>query len=221
MERENSKPNLTLMTPSSDHTSGTNPGQSTPQAMVADNDLALGQIVDALSHSKFWSKMAIFVVEDDAQNGVDHVDGHRTVALAVSPYTRRGHVDSTFYAHQSILKTMELMLGLPTLSLFDLIANDMRASFTDRANLEPYTAIRPNQSLFETNPALTSLRGQARLDALASMRMRFDVPDAAPTEKLNRIVWRNVKGAQSPYPRVRQAVFAPLSIETEDDERER
>lgn len=156
--------------------------------MVADNDLALGQIVEALSKSRFWGKMAIFVVEDDAQNGVDHVDGHRTVALVISPYIRRGHVDSTFYAHQSILKTIELMLGLPTLSLFDLIANDMRASFTDTANSEPYTAVQPKQSLFETNPALNSLRGQARADAVASMRMRFDVPDAAPTEKLNRIV---------------------------------
>ena len=97
--------------------------------------------------------MAIFVVEDDAQNGVDHVDGHRTTALAISPYIRRGHVDSTFYAHQSMLKTIELILGLPTLSLFDLIANDMRASFIDTANLEPYTAVQPKQSLFEINPA--------------------------------------------------------------------
>src|SRR5262249_34452957 len=162
-------------------------------------------IVEALSKSRFWGKMAIFVVEDDAQNGVDHVDGHRTVALAIGPYIRRGHVDSTFYAHQSILKTIELMLGLPTLSLFDLIANDMPPSFTDTANSEPYTAVQPKQSLFETNPALNSLRGQARVDALASMRMRFDVPDAAPTEKLNRIVWRSVKGIRAPYPRVRRA----------------
>src|SRR6185295_8722170 len=100
----------------------------------ADNDLAVGLIVKALSRSKFWNKMAIFVVEDDAQGGVDHVDGHRTVALAVSPYTRRGHVDSTFYSNQSMLKTIELILGLPTMSIFDMIANDMRASFTSTAD---------------------------------------------------------------------------------------
>ena len=89
--------------------------------------------------------MAIFVVEDDAQNGVDHVDGHRTVALAISPYVRRGAVDSTFYAHQSMLKTIELMLGLPTMSLFDLIATDMRASFTTTADTRSYTAVQPKQ----------------------------------------------------------------------------
>jgi hypothetical protein len=220
-EQSGEAPNLVILQLPSDHTRGTTPRTSTPKAMVADNDLALGQIVEALTKSRFWAKMAIFVVEDDAQNGVDHVDGHRTVALAVSPYIRRGHVDSTFYAHQSILKTIELMLGLPTLSLFDLIANDMRASFTNTADLEAYTAVQPKQALFETNPELTSLRGQARADALASMRMRFDVPDAAPTEKLNRIVWRNVKGLGYPYPRVKRAVFSPLSIETEDEERER
>ena len=219
-EQSGEAPNLVVLQLPSNHTRGAAPGANTPKAMVADNDLALGQIVESLSKSRFWGKTAIFVVEDDAQNGVDHVDGHRTVALAISPYTRRGHVDSTFYAHQSILKTIELMLGLPTLSLFDLIANDMRASFTNTADLEPYVAVQPKQSLFETNPALNTLRGQARADALSSMRMRFDAPDAAPTEKLNRIVWRSVKGIGSPYPRVKRAVFAPLSIETEDDDRE-
>ena len=89
-------------------TRGTSPGTSTPHAMVADNDLALGRIVEALSKSRFWKTMAIFVVEDDAQNGVDHVDGHRTVAMALSPYIRRGQVDSTFYAHTSIVKEISL-----------------------------------------------------------------------------------------------------------------
>ena len=219
-EQAGAMPNLVLVQLPSDHTRGTTPGANTPKAMVADNDLALGQIVAGLSKSSFWKKMAIFVVEDDAQNGVDHVDGHRTVALAISPYIRRGAVDSTFYAHQSMLKSIELMLGLPTLSLFDLIANDMRASFTDTPDFTPYDAVEPRQSIFELNPRLGALRGQARRDALASMRMRFDVPDAAPTERLNAIVWRSVMGLNMPYPRVRQAVFAPLSIESEDEERE-
>jgi phospholipase C len=126
-------PNLVILQLPSDHTRGATPDFSTPKAMVADNDLALGQIVEELSKSPFWPKMAILVVEDDAQNGVDHVDGHRTIALAISPYVRRQAVDSTFYAHQSMVKTIELMLGLPTLSLFDLIATDMRASFTTRS----------------------------------------------------------------------------------------
>jgi DNA-binding beta-propeller fold protein YncE len=217
-EAEGRMPNLVILQLPSNHTSGTNPGRHTPKAMVADNDLALGQIVEALSKSSFWKKTAIFVVEDDAQNGVDHVDGHRTVALAISPYTRRGHVDSTFYSQPSILKTIELILGLPTLSLFDLIANDMRASFTDKPDFTAYQAVEPKQSLFELNPALRSLNGQARRDALASMKMRFDVPDAAPTEALNRIVWRQVKG-RLPYPQVKRSLFAPLTVDLDDDER--
>ena len=165
-------PNLVILQLPSDHTRGTTPDCSTPKAMVADNDLALGQIVEALSKSPFWKKMAIFVVEDDAQNGVDHVDGHRTMALAITPYTRRGHVDSTFYAHQSMVKTIELMLGLPTMSLFDLIANDMRASFTTTPDYAPYSAVEPKQSLFERNPAA---HRDVRADAPSS---GADVADA-------------------------------------------
>jgi hypothetical protein len=188
--------------------------------MVADNDLALGQIVEALSHSKFWPKMAIFVTEDDAQNGVDHVDGHRTTSLVISPYARRGHVDSTFYSTQSMVKTIELILGLPTMSLFDLIANDMRLSFTDTPDLTPYDAVEPKQSLLDRNPPLKALRGPARRAAVASAKMRFGVPDAAPTERLNRINWGLVRGWNTPYPKPKNAVFAPLSLDLDDDERE-
>lgn len=212
-------PHLVLVQLPADHTLGTWPGLSTPRAMLADNDLALGEIVEALSRSRFWPRMAILVVEDDAQDGVDHVDGHRTVALAISPYTRRGHVDSTFYSHPSLLKTIELMLGLRSLSLFDLIANDMRAAFTSEPTLTPYAVRRPVQSLMDVNPPASALRGQARRDALASARMRFEVPDAAPTARLNEIVWRAVRGASTPYPGVRRAVFAPFSIDVDDDDR--
>ena len=219
-EADGKMPNLVIMLLPSDHTRGATPEYSSAKAMVADNDLALGKVVDALSHSPFWRKMAIFVVEDDAQAGVDHVDGHRTVALAVSPWIRRGYVDSTFYSHPSLLKTIELILGLPTLSLFDLIANDLRPSFTDQPDYTPYTHETPRQSIFEINPRLSTLRGQARRDALDSMRMRFDVPDAAPTEKLNRIVWRQVRGFKTPYPAVNRAIFAPMSIDKDGDEEE-
>jgi len=218
--RDGAMPNLAILLLPSDHTRGATPNHSTPSAHVADNDLALGQIVEALTSTPFWPKMAIFVVEDDAQNGVDHVDGHRTVALAVSPYVRRGAVDSTFYAHQSMLKTIELMLGLPTMSLFDLIATDMRASFTGTPDLRPYRAVQPKQSLFERNPVLSAMRGPLRQAAIATMKMRFDVPDAAPTERLNRIVWGMVKGWMRPYPAVRKAVFAPFAVDVDDDERE-
>jgi hypothetical protein len=216
-----SMPNLVILQLPSDHTRGATPDYSTPAAMVADNDLALGQIVEVLSKSPFWPKMAILVVEDDAQNGVDHVDGHRTVALAISPYARRGAVDSTFYAHQSMVKTIELMLGLPTLSLFDLIATDMRASFTSTPDARPYVAVKPKQSLFEKNPPLTAMAGPLRDAAEETLRMRFDVPDAAPTEQLNRIVWGLVRGWRQPYPAVRTAVFSPYAIDLEDAERER
>ncbi|MCX6625113.1 MAG: hypothetical protein NTY38_29450, partial [Acidobacteria bacterium] len=202
-------PNLVLLQLPSDHTNGTSPGANTPSAMVADNDYALGQVVEMLSHSPFWKKMAIFVVEDDAQNGFDHVDGHRTVALAVSPYIRRGSLDSTFYSQPSILKTIELILGLPTMSMFDLIANDMRAAFTAVPDYTPYTAMLPEQSLTERNPPAAQLKGQARKDALASAKMRWDVPDAVPSRRLNEIVWRSTMGPDKPLPKVRTTLFAP------------
>ena len=214
-------PNLTLIALPSNHTDGAVPGISTPKAMVADNDLAVGQIVEGLSKSPFWKKMAIFIVEDDAQGGVDHVDGHRTTAFVVSPYTRRGTIDSTFYSHQSILKTIELILGTHTLTIFDRIANDMRACFGAEVNAAPYQAIAPKQSLFEINPATSALHGRARSDAIASSKMRWDVPDAAPSDRLNRILWRLAKGESTPYPKLRQSVFSPYSIDIDDDDRDR
>ena len=213
-----SMPHLAIIHLPSNHTLGASPGLSTPKAMVADNDYALGQIVDSLTKTPFWKKMAIFVVEDDAQNGVDHVDGHRTVALAISPYVRRGAVDSTFYSHQSMVKTIELILGLPTLSIFDLIAYEMRASFHDAPDFTGYDAVMPEQSLWETNPPLKALRGTARKAAVASAGMRWDVPDAAPVEKLNRIVWGLVRGWKTPYPAPPRAVFSPLSVGDDDDD---
>jgi hypothetical protein len=119
-----------------------------------------------------------------------------------------------------MVKTIELMLGLPPLSLFDLIANDMRASFTDTADMRPFDHVVPKQDLFERNPETSALKGEDRRNALASAKMRWDIPDAAPTERLNRILWRAVKGPAVPYPRVKQAVFAPYSLDIDDDDRD-
>ncbi len=216
-------PSLSIMVLPANHTNGTSPGWSTPKAMVADNDLALGRIVEGLSHSSFWKSMAILVVEDDAQNGVDHIDGHRTVALAISPYARRRVVDSTFYAQPSMVKTIELMLGLPALSMFDLVATDMRASFTgpgEAPDLTPFAAIVPQQSIYDVNPPAGSLHGEAKEAAEASARMRLDIPDAAPSDLLNRILWHDARGWDTPFPGVRHALFFPMSVDLADDERE-
>ncbi|MGO9012887.1 MAG: alkaline phosphatase family protein [Bryobacteraceae bacterium] len=215
-ETSGQMPNLVLVQLPSDHTSGTKPGFSTPKACFADNDLAVGQIVEGLSQSKFWKSTLILIVEDDAQDGLDHVDGHRTVALAISPYIRRGAIDSTFYSQVSFVKTIELILGLPTMSLFDLIANDMRNSFQMTPDLTPYTAEVPKQSIYEANPKLESLRGPARKAAEASMQMNFEVPDAAPTEEVNRIIWASARGWKEPYPAAKKGVFLPPGPQEDD-----
>jgi YVTN family beta-propeller protein len=208
-ETSGQMPNLVFVQLPSDHTSGTKPGFSTPKACFADNDLAVGQIVEGLTHSRFWKSMLILIVEDDAQDGLDHVDGHRTVALAISPYIRREAIDSTFYSQVSFAKTIELILGLPTLSLFDLIANDMRNSFQMTPDLTPYTAEVPKQSIYEANPKLETLRGPARKAAEESAQMNFEVPDAAPTEEVNRIIWASARGWKEPYPAAKKGVFLP------------
>jgi YVTN family beta-propeller protein len=219
LKKWDAMPNLVLLQLPSNHTQGTAPGSSTAKAMVADNDLAVGMIVDALSHSKFWKTMQIFIVEDDAQNGVDHVDGHRTVALAIGPYIKRGAVDSTFYSNPGMLKTIELMMGLPTMSLFDLIAADMRASFTDKPDFTPYEMLKNQHDLFEVNPPLKALHGPARRDAEASFKMEFDLPDRAPAQKLNRILWADAKGYQVKYPALVRSIFAPMAMDVDDDDR--
>ena len=225
-EAAKAMPNLVMAILPSDHTVGTSEGWCTPKACVADNDLAMGRIVEGLSHSSFWPTMAIFIVEDDAQDGVDHIDGHRTVALVASPFARRGVVDSTFYSQPSMVKTIELMLGLPALSMFDLVATDMRASFLaplDKPDLAPYTALEPRQSLYDVNLKVGAITGphaaERRAAARASARMNFSEPDAAPSDRLNVILWHDARGWDTRYPGVQRAVFFPLSIHLADDER--
>src|SRR5262249_9703168 len=137
-EQNGNLPQFIIMSLGEDHTQGTKPGSPTPQACVASNDLALGRLVEAVSHSKYWPSTAIFVIEDDAQNVPDHVVAHPPVGLVISPYVRRNHLDSSQYATVSMLRWIELILGLPPLSQFDAAAQPMYGSFTDEPNLAAY-----------------------------------------------------------------------------------
>jgi YVTN family beta-propeller protein len=199
-EQKGQWPNLSIIYLPSDHTSGTAPGGPTPAAQVADNDLALGRIVDAISHSKFWPKTCIFVIEDDPQAGFDHVDGHRSICLAISSYTKRGAVVSNFYNQTSVLHTMELMLGIPPMNQMDAMAPVMRECFTAKPDLRPYTALPNNVPLDQLNPAKAALSGHALELAEQSERLPLDLPDRADEDTLNRIVWHSVRGIDAPYP---------------------
>ena len=194
--------NFVIMLLPNDHTVGTREGYPTPRATVADNDLALGQIVEAVSHSRFWPETAIFVVEDDPQAGLDHVDGHRTVALCISPYTKRGEVVSTHYNQSSMLRTMELIMGLPPMNQFDMAANPMYECFTETPDTTPYTCL-PNQiPLDEMNPKVASLSGKQLYYAKKSMEMPLDDIDQADEGLFNRVIWHSVKGYDVPYPKL-------------------
>jgi YVTN family beta-propeller protein len=199
--------NFTIMLLPNDHTVGTTPHYPTPRATVADNDLALGRIVEAVSNSPFWPETAIFVVEDDPQAGLDHVDGHRTVALCISPYTRRQTVDSTFYNQNSMLRTMELILGLAPMNQMNLAANPMTNCFMDKPDFTPYRC-KPNiVPLDEMNPPLQSLRGRQRYYALKSLELPLDEVDQADEDLFNRIIWHSVKGYNVPYPELTRNVI--------------
>jgi hypothetical protein len=199
-ETQDNLPNFMMLMLPNDHTSGTDEGFPTPRAAVADNDLALGQIVEAVSKSKYWKDTVIFVVEDDAQDGLDHVDGRRTVAYAISAYTRRGAVDSTFYNQNSILRSIQLIFGLPPLTKFDLLARPLWSAFQNSPDLRPYTAKANVVPLTEMNPAISSLRGKQREWAEKSMAMDFSGPDRADDDTLNHILWYSVRGYRAKYP---------------------
>lgn len=198
-EQQGKFPNLVYLFLPADHTNGTRPGAPTPRAMVADNDLALGMVVEALSKSKFWPKTCILVTEDDPQNGFDHVDGHRTVGMAISPYTRKRGVDSTCYNQTGMVKTIELMLGLPPMNQMDLAATPMRGCFADKPDTSPYTAAPNRIRLDEMNGPLSKLSGKALHFAKKSMELDFDEEDQAEEDVLNRILWFAMRG-DVPYP---------------------
>lgn len=199
-EANNNFPNFIIMLLPNDHTSGTRPGRPTPDAAVADNDLALGKIVEAISHSKFWKETAIFVTEDDPQNGLDHVDGHRTVGFVISPYTKRGKVVSTYYTQISMVRTIEQILGLKPMNQFDLVAEPMTDCFTDSADFTPYESVPNNIPLTEINPQLESLNGEALHWARESLKLDLKDVDRADENTFNRILWFAAKGPGVPYP---------------------
>ena len=200
-DRQGELPNLIFICLPNDHTSGTSAGSPTPAACVADNDLALGQIIEGLSRSRFWPQTAVFVIEDDPQAGWDHVSGYRTTAYVASPYARRGQVVSTQYNTTSLIRTMEQILGLPPMNQFDASATPMFDCFTAKADLTPFVAVPNNVPLDEMNGAPRKI-GDAvlRRDALVSARLNFARLDACPEDVLNQILWRSVKGSAAPYP---------------------
>jgi YVTN family beta-propeller protein len=197
-EAEGEMPRLQILRLPNDHTHGSTRGKHTPTALVADNDLALGRLVEAVSRSKFWPQTAIFVVEDDAQNGPDHVDAHRTVALVISPYTRRQAVDSTLYSTSSMLRTIELILGLQPMSQFDAAAAPMFNSFQATPDLRPYQALPANVDLDARNPLL----GWG-----SELKLNFAKEDAIDDLLLNELVWRSVRGRDNPMPAPVRAGF--------------
>jgi YVTN family beta-propeller protein len=200
-ERAGAMPNLVILWLPNDHTSATKPGSPTPAAQVADNDLAMGRVMDALSHSAFWTNTCLFAIEDDPQNGWDHVSGYRTTAYVVSPYTRRGAVVHTQYNQTSLLRTMELILGLPPMNQMDATATPMFDCFTNTPDFTPYVAVPNNVPLDQMNPPSRRIAdAQLRKDAEVSARLPLQEEDQCPEDEFNQILWRAVKGAQEPYP---------------------
>jgi hypothetical protein len=214
-EQEGGLPALSIVRLGNDHTMGTRPGERTPRAFVAENDVALGRLVEAVSKSRFWPESAIFVLEDDAQNGPDHVDAHRSVLLVASPWARHGAVDSTLYTTSGVLRTMELVLGLPPMSQYDAAATPLYAAF----------ATRPDLAAFEPRPARVPLDERNAEDApgaQASLRMRLDEADLAPERELNEVIWKSVRGRQSVMPPpVRAAFVRPIDEDKAEQDGER
>ncbi len=178
-----------------DHTIGVSPGYPTPRAELADNDLALGRVIQAVSTSIFWSNTVVFVIEDDPQGGYDHVDGHRSICLVISPYTKRAQTVSTFYNQIGMIHTMEQMLGLPPMNQMDAMGPLMTDCFTATPDFTPYTTLPSNIALNEMNPGTTAaLKPRDRYWARLSLKQDFSKPDLANDEELNRIIWHSIKG---------------------------
>ena len=190
-ESKGEMPRLLVMRLGNDHTSGTTPGKIAPLSSAADNDYALGMIVEGVSHSRFWPRTAIFVLEDDAQNGPDHVDSHRSPAYVISPYARRHTVDGSMYNTTSMLRTIELVLGLHPMTQFDAASRPMHAAFQTVPDTASFSAEKPRIALDERNPA-------ASATAARSLKLDFTQEDRADDNELNDIFWLAVRGSTAP-----------------------
>ena len=193
-------PRFTIMSLGENHTNGTSPGAFTPAACVASNDIGLGKIVAAATRSRFWKEMAIFVIEDDTQNGPDHVDAHRTTGFVLSPYVKRGVVDSTLYTTASMIRTMELILGLPPLTQYDAAATPLFNCLQREAVFTVFDVRSPEVNLMEKNTTKSVFWQE-------SSKMNFTEYDRAPEDQLNRILWAVARGDE-PYPApIHRALF--------------
>jgi YVTN family beta-propeller protein len=211
-EQGDQLPELMVVALPNDHTAGTRPGSPTPRAMVADNDAALGRIVEAFSKSRFWGNTVIFVVEDDSQNGWDHISAYRTVSLVISPYSRFKSVNHTYFTQPAMVRTIEHILGLPPMNIQDAIAFPMISCFGNVSDITPYQAMPSNIQIDEMNPSLTSLEGKALHFAKKSMLPEYDGVDSGDDDLLNKILWYAAKG-DIPYP----AKLAGLKSSDDDD----
>jgi DNA-binding beta-propeller fold protein YncE len=207
--KEGTTPNLVIMTMTSDHTEGRNPRAPRPRSMVADNDYALGKIVEKISSSSVWAKSLILVVEDDAQDGLDHVSGRRTVALAIGPHIKREAVDSNYYTHISLVRTMQDIFGLEPRTRFLANSRAMNSVFEPRPRAEVYRAIEPTVRLDDMNPQPTAVQGRERWAAEESAKMNWDDLDDVPSDVLNRILWWDARGFDKPYPVMAKAAGEP------------
>ncbi len=192
-DAEKRLPNYIVMSMQENHTHGTDPKSFSPRAMVANQDLALGQMIERLTHSRYWPQMAIFIMEDDAQDGPDHVDARRTACLAISPYIHRGMVDSTLYTTSSMVRSIELLLGMAPLSQYDAAATPYYAAFGMTPDLTPFKGLPAQWNVNEMNPPTA-------YGARESGKMNFAEADEAPMHRLNEIIWKSVRGADSPMP---------------------
>lgn len=211
-EKNNTLPQLSIIRLGDDHTQGSKAGAPTPRAMVAENDLAVGRLVEIVSNSAYWKDSAIFILEDDAQNGPDHVDSHRSVLLVASPFARRGFVDHTLYTTSGVLRTIELILGLPPMSEYDAAATPLYNAFQPTANLLAFRRMAPSVPIDEKN-------APSAYGAVESSAMDFSDADRAPELLLNEIVWRSIKGARSPVPPpLRSVLVRPPGRAGDDDD---
>ena len=207
----NAVPQFSSIRLGNDHTSGARVGALTPAACMADNDLALGQFVEYLSKSAIWKESAVFVLEDDAQNGPDHVDAHRSPAFVISPYTKRNHVEHAMYSTSGMLRTMELILGMPPMSQYDAAATPLFACFTNTPDLTPYTARPAAIDLDAKNTAWTQ---PARLSEQFDLRYADKIDD----KLFNEVIWKAVKGEHSVMPAPRRGAFVKVVAKDGDDD---